>query len=369
MRISLLEKREDFYKILKETLSDFKDFFKDVDAKEQRFFINKYLNFIATSELDSNMFNILVKEYSTSLTAWKRPFQKLYVRVAIHSWFRIFFAQKQINLPARYERFLILGGNHRIRLFSPGLKSSYILLKKGESLRFVSNEIRLKSEVNPSYTPKIIDFGEGWIQETYFEGTPINRVSPEEGERIIKQVVQKHFNELLESTLYIQSESRFCEEKLNELNEVIYNENIRVDPAIIETIRKTTELIFRQLSGNGIVPLSWTHGDFQMANILVSDTEFKIIDWEASSKRFAFYDFFVLLGDMRIHGNLIEAIHRFEKRVPTYSLKISLPDKWKTILALEELLFTAHENFSVNFFHSGGHIEKLCIEINQIVKI
>lgn len=369
MRISLLEKREDFYNITKETLSDFEVFSKNKDAKEQKFYVNRYLNFIATAELDSDMFNILVKEYSTSLAVWKSPLQKLYVRVAIHSWFRSFFAHKQIKLPARYGQFLILGGNHRLRLLGSGLKSSYIVLKNGESSYFVSNEIKLKSEINPSYAPKIIDSGKGWIQETYFEGTPINRIAhEEEREQIIKKVIRQHFKELLESTLYIQSESRFCEEKLNELNEVLYTENIRVNPAIIEIIRKTTELIFWRLSGNGNIPLSWTHGDFQMANILVSDVEFKIIDWEASAKRFPFYDPFVLLGDMRVHGDLIEALQRFEKKIQNYSLKILLPDEWKTILALEELVFTARENFSVNFYHSGGNIEKLCFQIDQLLK-
>lgn len=369
MRISLLEKREDFYKILTETLDDFDLFSIDKNEKDHKFYVNKYLNFIAAADLDSDMFKILVREYSTSLTGWKKPLQRTYVRAAIHSWTRKFFVHKEIKLPVQYAGFLIIGGNHRLRLFSPSLESSYILLKKGESSKFISNEIRLKNEANIGYAPKMLDSGKNWIKEAYFEGTPVNRIlREEERERIIKDTILRHYNELLKPTMVIQSGNFFCKSKLDELKEIINIENMKMDPAIIESIRKTTDLISQQLSVNGDVPVSWTHGDFQMANILVSNNEFKVIDWEASAKRFLFYDLFVLLGNMRVHGNLREAFHRFEKKIQSYSFKISLPDRWKTILALEELVFTIHENCSTNFYQSGGGIEKLCLNIRQLIE-
>lgn len=369
MRISLLERREDFYKILTETLDDFDLFSIDKNEKDHKFYVNKYLNFIADADLDSDMFHILVREYSTSLTGWKKPLQKVYVRAAIHSWTRRFFAHKKIKLPRRYAGFLILGGNHRLRLFSPGLESSYILLKKGESSKFISNEIKLKNEANPGYAPKMLDSGKNWIKETYFEGTPINRIlNEEERERIIKKTIHSHYNELLKPTMVIQSGNLFCKSKLDELREIINTENLNMDPAIIESIRKTTDLISQQLTENRDIPVSWTHGDFQMANILASNKEFKVIDWEASAKRFLFYDLFVLLGDMRVHGNLREAMHSFEKKMQSYCFEISLPDRWKTIISLEELVFTIHENCSTNFYQSGGGIKKLCINIRQLIE-
>lgn len=367
MRISLLEKREDFYKILTDTLAKVEITIKEDYGNTNIYYVNKYLNFIATSDLKAERFTILVKEYSNSLKGWKRTIQKLYVWAAITPLFRSLLAHKKIKLPKKYSDFLILGGNHRLRLFSPELTSSYVILKKGESVRFIENEIKLKNEINLSYAPGLITSGKNWIQEDYFEGTPINRIQDKrKQEEITERVIFMHYKELLNATLEYNELNKFIETRIKEINSIIYNNEIRIEPDFVKNIEHAISILTARLTSNDPVPVSWSHGDLQMANILVSNDNFKVIDWEASAKRFVFYDLFVLLGEMRIHGNIDKAISWFEQKIKDYELEISLPKHWKQLLALEELVYAINEDCSAFFFISGKNIQKLCVDIVNI---
>ena len=176
MRISLLEKRENFEKILKETLIASSFYEKKHDISEGKYYINKYLNFIATNKLPENVFQILANEYSSSSSWWKKVVQSLYVKLAISKFFRVLFSHHSIKLPSFFENFLILGGNHRLRLFSVNLTSSIVLLKQGEREVYLNNDITVRTENNLTYSPQLLKFGKDWLEEEYFEGTPINRV-------------------------------------------------------------------------------------------------------------------------------------------------------------------------------------------------
>ena len=95
MRISLLEKRENFDKILKETLEKNSFFNTKSNEKKVKYFINRYLNFIATNTLSKNVFQTLLNEYSSSLIWWKEWAQLLYVKLSISIFFRSFFFTKK----------------------------------------------------------------------------------------------------------------------------------------------------------------------------------------------------------------------------------------------------------------------------------
>ena len=108
MRISLLEKREDFYKILNITLNSYIKNLNLNNSKLSFFVVNKYLNFIANPYLPTSLFNILKNEYSNSNIKWKKIFQFFYVQLAVQKVLRLFFAQKIIRLPNYFSDFLIL---------------------------------------------------------------------------------------------------------------------------------------------------------------------------------------------------------------------------------------------------------------------
>ncbi|MFC2089137.1 phosphotransferase [Bacteroidota bacterium] len=366
MRISLLEKREDFYKILAETLREWKHIEPTQEGNSSTFHINRYLNFIAHIKLNSKVFAILKNEYFNSLSVWKRIIQRIYVSLAIHKSCRKLFAHKKITLPTCYQSYLILGGNHRLRLFPAGLEYSYVVLKKGESLHFIKNETLLKKEMNPDYAPELLNSGQNWIQEEYFEGTPLNRIFDDNLiNDVVKRLISKHLNELLIPA----SKTIPANEYLNQIQStcatITNNDKHRIKTETKTTIEKTLELCIAKYLSNEPVPVTWSHGDFQMANVLVNDNTFKVIDWEAADKRFIYYDLFVFLGEMRVHGSFEKALTLFEGQIQNYSLSTDLPPQWKLLLALEELLFMLNEDCSVNFYHSGERALKLCADIKK----
>ena len=100
----------------------------------------------------------------------------------------------KINLDKDFKNYLILGGNHRLRLFYGELKDSIVILKSGENQKFIKNDIAIRTENNLSYAPKIFDSENDWLREEYFNGIPFNRIESEERKGNLRDVIiNNHF--------------------------------------------------------------------------------------------------------------------------------------------------------------------------------
>lgn len=364
MRISLLEKREDFYKILEQTLENSDFLFKKRVGIPEKYFVNKYLNFIAQGSTNSKVFQNLKNEYSNSKQWWRKDIQRIYVSLAVSKLFRGFFAHKVIQMP-QYGEYLILGGNHRLRLFSKDLKSTWSILKKGERLDYIKNDIEVRTLYELSYAPSILNFGEEWLEEQYFEGKPLNRLN--NSDKIIeyeKEIVEKHQEELLLLSKKIISRNEYCNFVRKEVNSIIDNKSIISENTIVENILNTLDKLLNQVTIEQI-SVSWTHGDLQMANILVNDNQVKVIDWESSAKRYFLYDLFVLLGKVRTENSLRTSITEFIKKSQSLVDKVT---KQEVLLCLiEELRFYVSEDFSENFYFCGKKNNELCSQILEYI--
>jgi hypothetical protein len=366
MRISLLEKREPFYQILSDTLLNWQigKYLSDI---KMEFCVNKYLNFIAYQELSIDTFNSIFNEYSSTRGAFRSLIQKLYVYWAIYPTTRKLLSHKKISLPEGFSTFLILGGNHRLRLFTSDNKSCYILLKLGENPKFINNELILKTEFNLFYSPKVIETSEDWFKEECFNGKPLNRLNNEKRKRLfLNQIVLNHQELLIfPSVDYIPIED-YLETQSVKIQSVLNNKEILIEQNIKHNIQETFELIYRKLIGKYMVPVSWSHGDFQSGNVLIYENEFKVIDWEASDKRFWLYDFFILIGDIRTHSSFEKALNIFLNSIENFSLSKLITENWKVLLMLEELVFAIYEDCSINFFISGARVNQLSNQIKEL---
>lgn len=365
MRISLLEKREDFDNILKKTINE-STYFKNRDLlNEDKYLINKYLNFIATESLSRDVFRTLINEYSFSVSWWKKGVQFLYVSFATSRFFRSIFSHRSILLSKDFENFLILGGNHRLRLFYGDLNDSIVILKSGESQKFIKNDITLRSEINLSYAPKILESDDDWLREEYFDGTPINRYSSKERvENLKKVILNNHFDELLVPTSKIIPINEYIQFIKNEVDSFNDNSKIKINGEILKLIHKMFDGLFLNISVNS-VKISWSHGDFQDANILVNKDTYKVIDWEASDKRFYLYDAFTLMSKIRNNFSVNYALENFKSQVrDCYKIERITSDDL-LLLLVEELRFHMNEEFSENFISSEGKITQLCDFINS----
>jgi hypothetical protein len=367
MRISLLEEREDFDKILKDTLEKTTYFKIRKGNNECKYVVNKYLNFISTKTLHRNVFQTLVNEYSSSLIWWKKGMQLIYVKLATSMFFRSLFAQRSMMISEDFKDYLILGGNHRLRLFYGELKDSIVILKSGENQKFIKNDVAIRTENDLTYAPEIFDSENDWLREEYFNGVPFNRIESEERKGILRDVIiNNHLEELLLPTSREIPLNDYILLIENEVLDFLNDENITVKKDVSTLIQKVFSSLFMKLSSN-TVKISWSHGDLQAANILVSDQNYKVIDWEASNKRFYLYDVFTFFSKIRSNISLTVAIENY-KNVNTSFNKISNGTEEEIILLLiEELRFHMNEEFSKNFYAPGSKTEKLCYSITAYI--
>ena len=357
MRISLLEKRENFYKILYDTLKS-NNFPKD-EFSCRRYVVNKYLNFIATEDLDKSSFQTLINEYSSSLNFWTKIPQYFYVRTATSKTFRSFFSHKIIKMDTSFQNYLILGGNHRLRLFSKDLGFSLLLLKKNERRNYIENDITVRTNQFLSYAPVIYEKGKDWLKEEYFDGIPLNRL--EDKNKIDywqKKALKTHLEELLLLTKKSWSKKEYQLFVNSEIDIIISSNYLQKTAIKKNTIITTFDLLFRKLSVDNI-PVSWSHGDFQMANILVKEHNFKVIDWESANKRYYLYDIYTLIGNVRSSVPLLEAIKIFSNKISSF-LNVVVTNDMIILLFIEELRYSVNEEYSENFYISGLKTKEIC---------
>ena len=365
MRISLLEKREDFYRILQESLNEASYFEREKkNILTEKFIVNKYLNFIATRTINSSVFQNLINEYSNSLVWWKKIIQKIYVRLAISKIFRKLFGHGIIELPVKHEKYLILGGNHRLRLFSKELNFSIVLLKKNERLNYLKNDIAIRTDNFMSYAPSIYEYGEDWLKEEYFAGKPLNRLNNQEKIETFKEdVIKSHLEELLIPTKKVWTKeqyAKFINEEIDFILDNVFLKKVSITKKVIKSL--LSELI--DSLTNDEISVSWSHGDFQMANVLIRNNQFKVIDWESANKRFYLYDIYILEGGLKSGVSLKESIEKFKEKV-AFSKIIDLNVDTINLLLIEELRFSVNEEYSENFYVSGFKTKQVCESIQK----
>lgn len=363
MRIEVLEKREDFIKIARQTLQ-YSTFLNSKNhVVEKKYYLNKYLNFIASESLPKKTFQILVNEYSTSLDWEKKVIQYIYVRLSISKFFRKIFSHGTVLLPSIFSNYLILGGNHRLRLFSKELNSTFVLLKFNERYNYITNDLTLRSKFKLDYAPKIINYGDDWLEEEYFEGTPINRLIDDKLiKSTLRKVILNHDKLLVSKSIKSMKKDDFFQYVQKDVNLILKHENKYSDKIKLDLIRQTFKQLFSKVLRKNI-SISWTHGDFHQANILIKDSSYRVIDWESSQRRFYLYDLFILTSGLRRGVSIQEGIKNFEREVGEFIDRKLIDSDSIILLLIEELRFNINETFSVNYYESGSNTTNLCNSI------
>ena len=362
MRISLLEKRENFYKILHDTLRS--NNFPNNKFSSRRYVVNKYLNFIATKDLDKSSFQILINEYSSSLNFWTKIPQAFYVRLATSKIFRSFFSHKIIKMNISFQNYLILGGNHRLRLFSNDLGYSLLLLKKNERSNYIETDVSVRTNQFLTYAPIIYENGQDWIKEEYFNGIPLNRLA--NNKQIYywqRKAINSHLDQLIYSTKRICTTREYKNIINSEINTITSSNKLQKIVLTKNKIIAIFDLLFRELSVDHI-PISWSHGDFQMANILVRENNFKVIDWESANKRYYLYDLYTLIGGVRSGVQLKKSIEVFRNKISSF-LNVEVTNDMIILLFIEELRYSVNEEYSENFYISGLKTKEICDAIQD----
>jgi hypothetical protein len=311
MRISLLLQREPFPEILERTLSVFCSEYFDQDLsvrwyakrsqkphKEigQVWLCNPYLNAIFISGTNQTAIQPVINEYSRSPIWWRRPFQKIYVLMASHIATKSLLASYFILVspPIKEpERYVILGGNHHIRLIDSKDSQCFVISKAGFSRDMIARDIETRQQHAFLPAPQIGDFDKDytWYKEAFITGTPVNRLrSSERADSALKSVSTSL------KTLYEKTSENIplnhYEKRLTGKIEVAVSSNKNLSDRNKRDMISITENLSKILSkyGEEDVATVQSHGDFQPANILVDGDKTWLIDWEYTQRRQNAYD-------------------------------------------------------------------------------
>jgi len=389
VRISSLLRREPFGEILERTLAQFlserfdgqwevhwnvRSPFRGYKKTEQLWYCNPYINAIFVFDADPAIFEPVRSEFERSVIRWRRPIQRAYIYWATHlptaSWLASYQVSIMPPIP-QAEQVLIIGGNHRLRVFDASNKQVYVLKKAGFDPRYMARELQVRSLDIDLPVPRIQEVAqdETWYCEEYICGTPINRLKDPEMVSIALEMALSALERLAQVTARTLEIQSYVEQIITRIVAQV-DENDLLTPeqrtVINSWIGQSLHWLKRFYSTDETIETVWAHGDFHPANILMSDdrTRIWLIDWEYSTRRQASYDGLVYALKSRFPKGLSQRMsaslvdNTFWQQ-PVLSegqrLSLSIRDKNCTrqvllLFLLEELDLHLEENTIPSFF-------------------
>jgi hypothetical protein len=345
MRISVLLKREPFGQILENTLVRYFEnrygrshsikWFasrpaKTVSPNTQIWWCNPYLNSIFLSKVSKQVIKPILLEYSRSQVWWRRPFQYLYVHLALHRPFNEMLCSGGITLSSglhNARNLLILGGNHHLRILDWASKTCAVILKNGENPDFMKNEVSIRVANSFLPCPQITEIADdsSWYVEQLIFGTPVNRLkNVVESENAVNKIIPD-LMKLYEKSLEIVDMDWYAKSirdrilsripAISRLNNVIADDVLNIAKALLRLIGR------RPMAK---IPVVQCHGDFHPANILKDGERAWLIDWEYSCQRQLAYDSLVYGLSSRFPEGLSQRISqtvRTEKNSDPFDFK------------------------------------------------
>lgn len=389
MRISLLEKREDFNLIFSKTLSDYwsSQFGKSIKVRNENsngsavnnLYAHKYFNFIAAANTPAYAFEALKKEYSKSKSPFKSFLLRSYFNLSIHKWLLPFFAHTSFvvdpGIPEN-RTFIIFGGNTRLRIVFPDEKKTIVLLKNGFDPVYIENEIKFRSSNELTIAPTWIEADkEGYhFTEAYTPGFPLNRLKETAQLATLKL---EALHTLLEEVVAPASEKvmmkKYCYTKLDEINDLMSTlQNEKQKKHVSAFVGRLTSSVDNH---EGELLLSNSHGDFQEANILLTDDGLKVIDWETVGKRSVTYDFFTI--QLQARGRIsTEQIGEknpliYESVNTWYQKKLDLNldheySKYLFVFIIEEFYYALKSSCSPVFHQNGIALDSKTVGLELV---
>ncbi|MBN1428925.1 MAG: phosphotransferase [Anaerolineae bacterium] len=392
MRISLLMEREPFGAILEKTLEDYWSARSGQEYQVswhpgrpklskgiQVWLVNIYLNAIFTPELEAAGFEPVRREFSHSLSRWRRPLQRDYVAAATSKWASRRLAQAVLHVqPAIPQacQWLIVAGNHRLRILDHQVGSSTSVLKAGFDSTFMQRELEARRLAETLRLPVPVlrqcAGDASWFTEDYVIGTPLNRLPDDAQAQSCFGMAADALKDLIAHTRAEEPVADYVS-RIQTRSEALIARNTLLSAAQrtdLQTLIRTLASLF-QMSKASIIT-SLTHGDFQPANLLATDEQTWIIDWEYSARRQTPYDLLTYGLRSRRPDGLADRLHAFV----TDGIS-ALPDQWPgctwhssearlqsaILFALEDLLLHLEENANPHFTRLGDGLLSLHWEL------
>jgi aminoglycoside phosphotransferase len=408
MRLSLLLPREPFPVIFEQTLSRFlrswtgrpyeihwrpqRPLFASPARSGEFWLVNSYLNAIFLPRADPAIFGPVKREFSRSLSWWRRGPQRLYVDMATSPRTAPWLAHAGVSLaPAlpRAELMLIVAGNHKIRLLDYGEKTVYAIRKHGFPAAFLEREVEVRRQAEELGLPvpwiKTVAGDGAWLSEKYVRGAPVNRLKQPAQARAAfaeahqaLQVLHRHTVREVDANEYVDLLSIEAHTRIEASALISPGGKSRFFHTLASLAARIKALL--PVVGDRL-PTVLAHGDFQPANILVDADRLWLIDWEYSGRRQAAYDLLTYKLGSRFTRGLSGRLQKFIAhgipdvgRWPDFS---GYANGWQDsrsrlcyglLFLLEELALRLEENDNPAFIQMDRGLQILQREISQCLK-
>jgi len=297
LKIQLLRRREDFSGIFQESVSVFfQEKYPHSRLLDIDYIINDYLNIVYPSNINRSDLTDLVSEFKYHRKLYRRILQSVYIFLAIRWPFEKITSSELISIPIPYDarsRWVFIPGNHSIRVVDLNNNRCFVFLKTGFNKKFINSDAQIRLQYPWLKAPKVFQQKNDWYEEQRVVGLPWNRLSSDGLKKEVIDKVQEQLSKLyLQSTVKISASnyiSKICNDILSLLI-VSFSSLSDESKVSIRNFVSELEFLFDNYYGDINIDLVCTHGDFQPGNILCSEDDFWIIDWEYSDQRSIFYD-------------------------------------------------------------------------------
>ena len=312
MRVGDLLGREPFGAILEQTLAAYwsevtgntiQVFWGEAHQGKQEWRGNVHLNFFCTRDVEPGCFDNIIRQFGYARASWLRGLQAAYVRAAVTPPIREWLSQVRFRvsepIPDANQQ-LVIGGRNRLRIIQPQVGESVVIAKIGYPRLGFDREVATREGYAQVLAPSFFGMRANGMAftEEYFVGTPANRLPG----KLAKQARQEASRRLIEAVHRPSMRSVSIAEYLAQLavtiNEFSSAAGAQAQPLADWAVSRC---------GSASLGVAMTHGDFQNGNILVTEHDLRIIDWETATERSQLYDLAALSTDIRLAPDRFEA--------------------------------------------------------------
>jgi hypothetical protein len=272
------------------------------------------------------------------------------------------------------RRRLVLPGNQRIRVFDFGAGTVRAMLKVGSADGAIRNELAIRGAKAKGPFPPITagDASAGWFEEPIIEGYALPRVPPRFDEERLAERAAVALDEWSGLTVRSVDAGDHAESLRGEIRGAL-DATPEGGDAWREVVTGAAWLA-DVASKAGTVELARVHGDFQPGNVLVSPNgqDVTIVDWEHSAIRFRPYDRFVFGLASRTGGRISARLEAFVGGHGPSTLKGFPRDRSyrsaaAAMFVLEDLLWFARESAAGPYRRASGGLFNYRNELASIM--
>ena len=348
MKISQMLKREDFYEVNRETLTDY--FGSKGDEKPM--YVYPQLNAIITKTPSDAVKDYLFCEYKIRGNALKAMLAKAYVWACLIS--RGKMASKKILMKNTLtDDMLIYPCNKKYRIFNFREGVVDVIAKSGFPTGDLKHEIEFRSSVSADFVPQLVFSNDIGYREKIIDGTPLARITEGFEEYRTKALDMLRDYAAIEGKEHKIPAEQYTEKLAQRIKEISENNSKKFDRKMLaETVLKLT----KTANNNEEVLLTMSHGDLQPGNIWIEKGgKIYIIDWESWDERSVWYDEAALYRNLR-NANISEYIKNTQNKTEL------------AVVCLEDLIFHLNELYNLPYNYGEIPFADYLAEMSEALK-